>query len=83
MSGQEVFNCSPVAIVTPGSIFSVGSASTSCSVAVRRGFPEPRGLGYRDNGAAGFRRFDNGEVAMIEVRRIGGGRPSRFLSGRS
>jgi hypothetical protein len=25
------------------------------------------------NGAAGFRRFDNGEVAMIEVRRIGEG----------
>ena len=30
------------------------------------------------NGAAGFRRFDNGEVAMIEVRRIGEGVPLDF-----
>ena len=30
------------------------------------------------NGAAGFRRFDNGEVAMIEVRRISEGVPLDF-----
>jgi len=30
------------------------------------------------NGAAGLRRFDNGEVAMIEVRRIGEGVPLDF-----